>query len=107
MREAAITWFEDAPHDFLSIFHPATVGLDGVEHPTVEHAYQAAKTLDPSEREHGRSAPTPALAKERGWQVTVRPGWNDRKVAVMRDLLAQKFSDLPCASDWPPPPPSS
>jgi ribA/ribD-fused uncharacterized protein len=91
--EAAITWFEDPPYEFLSNFHPATVRLDGAEYPTVEHAYQAAKTLDVLEREHVRSAATPALAKERGRQVTVRPHWNDLKVAVMRDLLAQKFSD--------------
>jgi ribA/ribD-fused uncharacterized protein len=91
--ETAITWFEDPPYEFLSNFHPATVRLDGVEYPTVEHAYQAAKTLDFSEREHVRSASTPALAKERGQQVTVRRDWNGRKVAVMRDLLAQKFAD--------------
>ena len=93
MGETAITWFEDPPYEFLSNFHAATVLLDGVEYPTVEHAYQAAKTLDRSEREHVGSAPTPAAAKERGRQVTIRPDWNDRKVALMRDLLAQKFSD--------------
>lgn len=91
--QTAITWFEDPPYEFLSNFHPATVRLDGVEHPTVEHAYQAAKTLDLADREHVRSAPTPAEAKERGRQVTTRPDWDDHKVAVMRNLLAQKFSD--------------
>lgn len=93
MGETAITWFEDPPYEFLSNFHPAAVRLDGVEHRSVEHAYQAAKTLDLLEREHVRSAPTPAVAKERGRQVTIRPGWDELKVAVMRDLLAQKFSD--------------
>jgi ribA/ribD-fused uncharacterized protein len=93
MGDSAITWFEDPPYEFLSNFHPATVRLDGVEHRTVEHAYQAAKTLDPSEREHVWSAPTPAVAKERGQRVTMRPDWNDCKVAVMRNLLKQKFSD--------------
>ena len=93
MGETAITWFEDPPYEFLSNFYATTVLLDGVEYPTVEHAYQAAKTLDLSEREHVRSAPSPAVAKERGRQVTIRPDWDDRKAAVMRDLLAQKFSD--------------
>ena len=93
MGETAITWFEDPPYEFLSNFHPAAVRLDGVEHRSVEHAYQAAKTLDLLEREHVRSAPTPAVAKELGRQVTIRPGWDELKVAVMRDLLAQKFSD--------------
>ncbi len=93
MGETAITWFEDPPYEFLSNFYAVTVRLDGVEHRSVEHAYQAAKTLDLLEREHVRSAPTPAVAKERGRQVTIRPGWDELKVAVMRDLLAQKFSD--------------
>jgi ribA/ribD-fused uncharacterized protein len=88
-----ITYFEDPPYDFLSNFHPAPVRLDGVEYPTVEHAYQAAKTLDDVERAHVRSAPTPAEAKTRGGQVTMRRDWNDIKVAVMRDLLRQKFAD--------------
>ena len=92
MDEAAITYFEDPPYDFLSNFHAAAVRLDGVEYPTVEHAYQAAKTLDDAERAHVRSAPTPAEAKQRGGEVTLRPGWNDIKVDVMRDLLQQKFA---------------
>jgi N-glycosidase YbiA len=93
MDEAAITWFEDPPYEFLSNFYPATVRLDGVEYPTVEHAYQAAKTLNEAERRHVRSAPTPAEAKARGGQVTIRPDWNEVKVEVMRGLLRQKFSD--------------
>ena len=88
-----ITYFEDPPYEFLSNFYPATVRLDGVEYPTVEHAYQAAKTLDETERRHVRSASTPDEAKKRGGRVTVRPDWEDIKVSVMRDLLRQKFSD--------------
>lgn len=93
MGEPAITWFEDAPFEFLSNFHPAVVSLDGVEYPTVEHAYQAAKTLDETQRRHIRDATTPGNAKERGGRVSMRPGWDTIKVTVMRDLLLQKFSD--------------
>jgi ribA/ribD-fused uncharacterized protein len=88
-----ITYFEDPPYEFLSNFHPAPVRLDRVEYPTVEHAYQAAKTLDETERQHVRSASTPDEAKKRGRRVTVRPDWEQIKVSVMRDLLRQKFSD--------------
>ena len=91
--ESAVTWFEDPPYEFLSNFHPAPVRLDGVEYPTVEHAYQAAKTMDATERRHVGSAPTPAEAKQRGAAVTLRHDWNDVKVAVMRNLLHQKFAD--------------
>jgi hypothetical protein len=33
-------------HAFLSNFHPSPVVLDGQTNPTVEHAFQAAKTAD-------------------------------------------------------------
>jgi ribA/ribD-fused uncharacterized protein len=95
-RPSAITTFDGDPrYEFLSNFHPCTVVLDGVEYRTVEHAYQAAKTLDRAEREHVRCAPTPAEAKERGRHLTMRPDWPDIKIDVMRALLEQKFSTGP------------
>lgn len=80
---------------FLSNFAPAPVELDGVRYPTVEHAYQAAKTLDPEERENIRQASTPALAKKLGRKVTKRPAWPDLKVDLMRELVRQKFAGQP------------
>lgn len=35
---------------FLSNFYPVKVKLDGVTYDSVEHAYQAAKTIDKEER---------------------------------------------------------
>ena len=72
---------------------PAVVCVDGVEYPTVEHAYQAAKTTDGVARERIRRAVTPGDAKSAGGSVTLRSDWDDVKVDVMRDLLVQKFSD--------------
>lgn len=79
------------PFAFLSNFFPAPVTWEGVEYPTVEHAYQAAKTLDPEEREKVRRATTPELAKKMGQRLTLRPDWPEMKVEVMRSLLRQKF----------------
>jgi hypothetical protein len=59
--------------------------------PTVEHAYQAAKSLDPAEREKIRGASTPGLARKMGRKLTPRLDWADIKVGVMRDLVWQKF----------------
>ena len=95
MDEGVIDWFEDPPYEFLSNFYPAMVDLGGVEYPTVEHAYQAAKTLDEAEREEVRAAPTPGEAKARGQKVTYRVDWEDIKVDVMRGLLRQKFAGPP------------
>lgn len=83
---------------FLSNFWPAPVVLDGHEYPTVEHAYQAAKTTCPYQRQFIRSAPTPGQAKRRGRRVDLRPGWDHMKVEVMEGLLRQKFAREPLRS---------
>ena len=77
---------------FLSNFTPAPVVLDGVRYPSVEHAYQAAKTVDPAERETVRSAPSAAKAKRAGKTVTKRPDWEAVRLPVMADLTVQKYA---------------
>ena len=75
------------------------VVLDGVRYPTVEHAYQAAKTTVPHERARFLAAASPAEAKHMGRSVTIRSDWHDIRVKTMRDLLRQKFryGSLPAA----------
>jgi len=80
---------------FLSNYAPAQVMLDGEVFPTVEHAYQAAKSLAPAEREKIRCASTPDLARKMGRKLTPRPDWPEVKVGVMRDLVRQKFERHP------------
>ncbi|MGL5775335.1 MAG: NADAR family protein [Aeromonas veronii] len=78
---------------FLSNFHPATVVMDGVEYPTVEHAYQAAKSNCHNTRIWVRDMPTAGAAKKAGRKITVRPDWDDVKVTVMIGLTIQKFNN--------------
>jgi ribA/ribD-fused uncharacterized protein len=89
---AAITEFD---HDtaFLSNFAPSPVVWEGVAFPTVEHAFQAAKTLDPVERRRIAALPHPADAKAAGRRVALRPDWEAVKTDIMAALLALKFSD--------------
>jgi len=77
---------------FLSNFAFCEVRLDGVPYRSVEHAYQAAKTLDVRERTQVHDCPTPAHAKKLGRTVTQRPDFNEVRIEVMRALLAQKFA---------------
>ncbi len=105
----------------LSNFAPAPIMLDGVQYPNVETAYQAAKTLNPVERDlvkhtyrcvpcglqfrkseslctqcHGpvvRFTKTPAEAKKAGKRVTLRPGWEEMKLKVLYQLVYQKFTN--------------
>ena len=78
-------------YGFLSNFHPSTVYVDKKPYPTVEHAYQAAKTLDAGSKEVIRKAKSPGEAKKLGRGVQLRPDWDLVKVDLMRDFLRQKF----------------
>jgi len=89
MREP-ITQFS-GEYRFLSNFWPAQVSLDGIQYPTVEHAYQASKTLDEQDREWIQRAQSPAVAKRRGGTVLPRPDWTSVKLQIMRNLVQQKF----------------
>lgn len=78
-------------YQFLSNFYPAEVILDEVVYPTVEHAYQAAKTVDIQKRLSIQQLPYPSLAKKRGKHLPLRSDWEKVKIAVMYDLVYQKF----------------
>lgn len=77
-------------YQFLSNFFPVEVVLDGVTYPSVEHAYQAAKTLDLEKRKEFLSL-TPGFAKRLGQRLELRPDWNDVKLSVMTRLNEQKY----------------
>lgn len=77
---------------FLSNFYPCIVQYEGVLYPTVEHAYQAAKTLDASDREAIRKCRKAGDAKRVGRHVQLRPDWETVKVDTMRGLLWMKFT---------------
>lgn len=80
-------------YKFLSNFYTCAVVLDGEKYWSVEHAYQAAKTLDLKARAEIRIADTFARAKRLGRRVTMRSDWHEIRLAVMEDLLRQKFSN--------------
>ncbi len=76
---------------FLSNFFSSPVSYDGWMYPTVEHAYQAAKTDDQMMREVIRKCKTPSGAKHIGRHVRLKFEWDKVKVQEMRVLLRQKF----------------
>lgn len=77
--------------DFLSNFYSVKVYYEDIDYPTVEHAYQAAKTLDIKERRKIRNAAGPGVAKKIGQTVKIRDDWEDVKIGIMDDLVRQKF----------------
>ena len=82
-------------HDFMSNFHPSPFEVDGVLYPTVEHAFQAAKTFDATEKQSVAEAATPGSAKRKGRRVQLRPDWEQVKVGIMEDLVRLKFTAHP------------
>lgn len=76
---------------FLSNFWETPVEFEGVIYPSAEHAYQAAKTLEPEYRESILLTPTPGKAKRLGKHVPIRPDWDDVKLEVMETILRDKF----------------
>jgi ribA/ribD-fused uncharacterized protein len=80
---------------FLSNFETSPHGIpyEGLAYPTVEHAYQAAKTLNQAQRVRICNLPTPGQAKRAGRHLDLREDWEEVKVSVMRTLLEEKFTD--------------
>jgi ribA/ribD-fused uncharacterized protein len=80
-------------NEFLSNFYPAKIYLDGKGYPTIEHAYQAAKSLHLGDRNLISSLrPDQAgKAKRLGKKFVLRSDWEDIKIEVMEKLLRQKF----------------
>jgi ribA/ribD-fused uncharacterized protein len=76
---------------FLSNFHEASIWVDGEKYRSVEHAYQAAKSDDPSTKKLIREAKSPGIAKKLGHAVQLPANWDARRLTVMRELVTEKF----------------
>lgn len=78
---------------FLSNFSPAKIMVDGVEYPSLEHAFQASKTFNQLQRSVIQNMKDPNHARRYGRRIALRPGWDEMRNDVMLRLLRQKFSD--------------
>lgn len=103
-ESVAIDRFKDE-YEFLSNFalvdvrYPDYDSDSTMTYPSVEHAYQAAKTTYANQRLWILQAETPGEAKRRGRRVTMRSGWGDKsRINVMAGLLRQKFRQEPFRS---------
>ena len=86
----------DGEYAFLSNFYelPKMITDDCyIAYPTVEHYFQAAKTNNISMRKAISIMDSPGKAKRAGRKLDLRYDWEEIKVNVMRQALAQKFAD--------------
>jgi N-glycosidase YbiA len=80
---------------FLSNFFPASFAWRGKLWATSEHAYQAAKSLDPEVQERIRLLPSPGATKRAGKVIALRPDWEQVKVDIMLEIVFEKFRQNP------------
>ena len=87
----------DKEYSFLSNFYEAPVEWEGIIYPSNEHAFQAAKVINPVKRMEIAAAATPGQAKRMGRSVNLRHDWEQVKYNVMLEIVLAKFhqhSDL-------------
>ena len=87
-------FFNSSAAAFLSNFAASDVAYDDVYYPSVEAAYQAAKTDNPELRKQFECA-SARTAKRLGKTLPLRAGWDSMKLSVMEDLIEQKFNSTP------------
>lgn len=77
---------------FLDNFYQTPCEYEGVIYSTSEHAFQAAKSLDPKIRDIISIIPSPSQAKSFGRKISpLRDDWEQVKVSVMEEVLRSKF----------------
>lgn len=80
---------------FLSNFYPAKIKFQDIEYPSVEHAYQAQKTIDIEERKQIALLKTPGEAKKWGRKIKkegrLRHDWENFNLILMQTLVFNKF----------------
>ena len=78
---------------FLSNFWPIEVQGPGARaYASVEHAYQASKSLDTRVWREIAALPNAGAAKSYSRAMEVRPDWADVRLGIMEALLRQKFA---------------
>lgn len=85
--------FDGTQYRFLSNFYMHPVEYEGILYPSSEHAYQAAKTLDPTLRQVIANMKTPGETKKAGRRLQLRDNWDSIKNGIMLDIVRIKFQD--------------
>jgi len=76
---------------WLSNFWKVEIWYGGKRWSSVEHLFQACKTLDYEEREKMRLMGSPGDVKRYARKLALRPDWEKIKLDVMRECIRRKF----------------
>lgn len=76
---------------WLSNFCRAEINWDGDKYASVEHAYQAAKCKNLTDRKLFQAEITPGQAKKLSRSMVIREDWDVVKKSIMLRLVRNKF----------------
>lgn len=84
---------------WLSNFSQVEIMLDGIEYPSVEHAYMSAKSDDPEWKKFcSNPINKPGLVKQESKKIKLVEDWDKIKISIMKICLDQKFRTQPYKS---------
>lgn len=90
-----ITEFQNE-YRWLSNFAPVKIKLDGLEFPSVEHAYMSAKSDEEEWKKFcSNSNNTAGDVKRKSRTIKLKDNWNEIKLEVMANCIEQKFNTEP------------
>lgn len=90
-----ITEFQNE-YRWLSNFAPVKIKLNGLEFPSVEHAYMSAKSEDKEWKKFcSNSNNTAGDVKRKSRSLILKDNWNEIKLEVMANCIEQKFNTEP------------
>ncbi len=95
--ETTILEFKDE-YAWLSNFALCTIKLDRKKYPSVEHAYQSAKSNDVEWKTFCMSDEKPYRVKKKSAHVELRKDWDSVRIEIMDLCLRQKFTQEPFQS---------
>jgi len=80
-------------YEWLSNFYQCEVEYEGELYPSVENAYQAAKTYQFNRKRFKNCSPSEA--RKLGKRIPMEYGFDSRKIKIMKQLLISKFTRNP------------
>ena len=90
-----ITKFQNE-NRWLSNFATVKIVLDGLEFPSIEHAYMSAKSDDEEWKKFCSNPSNKAGdVKRQSRVITLKDNWNDIKINVMAECIKKKFNQEP------------
>ena len=80
----------------LSNFAPVKINIDGVEYPSVEHAYMSAKSDDIEQKKFCSNTNNKASdVKKQSRNIRLIKDQDNIKINIMKECIKQKFSQEP------------